>query len=166
MFLKLYKAYLRRYRPLKYWTDLGVKFGSDCRLVGNVDFGSEPYLVSIGDHVSITNSQLITHDGGVWVFRLRNPRIDVFGPINIGNNVFIGANCIIMPGTLIGDNVVVGAGSLVRGRLENNTVYAGVPIRKIKTIEEYYNGIKNKSLNTKGLDYEGKKNFIRSRFKL
>lgn len=52
--------------------------------------------------------------------------------IFIGNNVFIGANCTILPGTTIHDNVIVGAGSIVKGELDTNSVYAGIPCRKIK----------------------------------
>ena len=42
----------------------GVKIGDRCRLI-SVDFGEEPFLISIGNHVSITNATFITHDGGV-----------------------------------------------------------------------------------------------------
>lgn len=52
--------------------------------------------------------------------------------INIGNNVFIGANCVILPGTTIEDDTVVGAGSVIKGRLAGSAVYAGVPCRKIR----------------------------------
>jgi len=63
-------------------------------------FGSEPYLVRLGDHVSITAGvKFISHDGGVWVFRDRFPELDVFGPITVGSNVFIGINALIMPGS-------------------------------------------------------------------
>jgi carbonic anhydrase/acetyltransferase-like protein (isoleucine patch superfamily) len=52
--------------------------------------------------------------------------------VQIGNNVFIGANCVILPGTKISDNVVIGASSLVRGILEGNAIYAGNPCRQIR----------------------------------
>lgn len=52
--------------------------------------------------------------------------------IIIGNNVFIGANCSVLPGTIIHDNVVVGAGAVVKGELKSNTIYAGVPCKIIK----------------------------------
>ncbi|HUF12927.1 MAG TPA: acyltransferase [Longimicrobiales bacterium] len=52
--------------------------------------------------------------------------------IRIGSNVFVGANCVILPGSTIADNVVVGAGSVVRGELETNAIYAGAPARKIR----------------------------------
>ena len=52
--------------------------------------------------------------------------------IMIGNNVFIGAHCTILPGAVIKDNVVVGAGSVVKGMLEGPAIYAGSPCRKIR----------------------------------
>jgi acetyltransferase-like isoleucine patch superfamily enzyme len=50
--------------------------------------------------------------------------------IVIGNNVFIGANCTILPGSIVEDNVVIGAGAVVRGRLTANAIYVGVPARR------------------------------------
>lgn len=52
--------------------------------------------------------------------------------ISLGDNVFIGAHSTLLPGTQIEDNVVVGAGSVVKGRLDTNSVYAGTPCRKIR----------------------------------
>jgi maltose O-acetyltransferase len=52
-------------------------------------------------------------------------------PIKIGENVWITTNCVILPGTEIGDNSVIGAGAIVRGKLESGWVYAGNPIKKI-----------------------------------
>lgn len=52
--------------------NMGVKIGKDCLILSNPfrSFGSEPYLVSIGDHIEITSGcQFITHDGGVWIIR-------------------------------------------------------------------------------------------------
>ncbi|AEB10027.1 acetyltransferase, CysE/LacA/LpxA/NodL family [Desulfobacca acetoxidans DSM 11109] len=58
----------------------------------------------------------------------------VDGNILIGSNIFIGAQCIILPDTHIEDNVIVGANSLVKGTLENGHLYAGIPVKKIKRI--------------------------------
>lgn len=52
--------------------------------------------------------------------------------VEIGSNVFIGANCTILPGCIINDNVVVGAGSVVKGTLEANAIYAGSPCKLIR----------------------------------
>src|SRR5687768_17586277 len=80
----------QRYRdPVEYARSTGVEIGNDCRLI-DVSFGSEPYLVSLGNHVSATGTNFVTHDGGVWVFRDRRPDADVFGRIRVGNNVFLG----------------------------------------------------------------------------
>lgn len=53
-------------------------------------------------------------------------------PVKIGKNVFIGCNCIILKGTELGDNCVVGAGSVVHGKFEDNTVIVGNPARVIR----------------------------------
>ena len=73
MLQNIFNLIVRKKYPIYYWKKKGLNIGADCRLVGNVDFGSEPFLISIGNHVSITNTQFITHDGGVWIFRKNNP---------------------------------------------------------------------------------------------
>lgn len=54
-------------------------------------------------------------------------------PVKIGNNVFIGVNAIILKGTELGDNCVVGAGSVVSGKFGDGKVIAGNPARPIGT---------------------------------
>lgn len=53
------------------------------------------------------------------------------GGIIIGNDVWIGANCVFLDGTVIGDGCVIAAGSVVRGTLEAYTVYGGSPLVKL-----------------------------------
>ena len=53
------------------------------------------------------------------------------GGIHVGNDVWIGANCIILDGSRIGDGCVIGAGSIVRGILDDYSVYCGTPLKKI-----------------------------------
>jgi len=126
--------------PRAYLAGMGVRVGTDCRIFGIPEevFGSEPYLCRLGDHVTITSGvKFISHDGGVWVFRDQFPDLDVFGPITVGNNVFIGINAIIMPGVTIGDNVVIGSGSVVTRDIAANSVAAGVPARVLRSLDEY-----------------------------
>lgn len=68
------KEFLKRYKchkdPISYYRNLGASIGERCEIRGGVNFGSEPYLIKIGDHVRINAGvQLITHDGGTWVLR-------------------------------------------------------------------------------------------------
>lgn len=56
-------------------------------------------------------------------------------PINIGNGVWIGANVTILPGCVIGDGVIIAAGSIVVKSCEPNSIYAGIPAKKIKELK-------------------------------
>lgn len=118
---------------------LGVRIGKNCRITGkHVSFGGEPYLVEIGNGVTITPGvKFQTHDGGVGLFRREYPGINVYGRIKIGDNVFIGEDTMIMYGVTVGDNVVIGARSVVTRNIPSNSVAVGIPARVIKSIEEY-----------------------------
>ncbi len=117
---------------------LGVTFGTNVRITGDPSFGSEPYLIEIGDDVTITTGVIFhNHDGGVGILRKKYPGIDVIKPIKIGNNVFIGSNATFMPGVTVGNNVIIGASSLVTKDVPNNVIVGGVPAKYIKSVEEY-----------------------------
>lgn len=117
---------------------MGVRIGKDCRIVGRIDFGSEPYLIRIGDGVIISSDvTLLTHDGAVGLFRKEYPGMNAYAPLKIGNRVFIGNGTTILPGVTIGDDVVIGACSLVTKDIPSGSVAAGVPARVIRTTEEY-----------------------------
>lgn len=146
---------------------MGVKIGKNSQIYFPVGFGSEPYLVEIGDNVRITKeTQFITHDGGLWV--LRNMGLldgaDLFGKITIGNNVHIGIKSVIMPGVTIGDNVIIGVGAVVTKDIPANSVAVGVPARVIKSIDEYYEKSKDLVDYTKKLGREGEKEFLLKKF--
>ena len=55
-------------------------------------------------------------------------------PIKVGNNVWIGGNVVVLPGVTIGDNVVIGAGSIVTKDIPSNSVAVGNPCKVIKEI--------------------------------
>lgn len=160
-------ARVRAYRdPVGFARSLGVTVGSDCRLLCNpaTAFGSEPYLVALGDHVTITSGvHFITHDGGVWVFRERNPDIDVFGRIRVGSNVFVGLGATVLPGITIGDNCVVGAGAVVTRDIPPNCVAAGVPARPIRTLEEYWESVQDRAVHIRSMDDEQKRAYLLKR---
>ena len=96
-------------------------------------------MIEIGNHVRINSGvQFVTHDGGVWIFRQKEDTkdVDLFVRINVGNNVHIGTNSIIMPGVTIGDNVVVGCGAIVTHNIPDNSIAVGVPARVIENVEK------------------------------
>lgn len=146
-----------------------VKMGENCEIFNDVSFGSEPYLVQLGNQVKITAGvRFVTHDGGMWVIRNMgwNENADKMDKIIVGDNVFIGINAIIMPGVTIGSNVVIGGGSVVSKNVPDNTIVAGVPAREICTIEEFYNKNQHRIYNTKQMPYDEKKKFYLSKLML
>ena len=148
---------------LKYAKKAGVKIGSGCTLLGRIEWGSEPYLIEIGDNVRITSGcKFVTHDGGMHVLRnaRQMPQADLFGKIKVGNNVFVGIQSIILPGVTIGNNVVIGACSVVTKDIPDNTVACGVPARPIRKLDEYCEKAKLASVPTKGMPAEEKKAYL------
>lgn len=113
-----------------------------CHFVDVPSFGTEPWLITIGKHVLVScNVIFITHEGAHWVLKgiqeYKNLQLFSFGKIRIQDNVYIGAGTTILKNVTIGQNTIIGANSLVNKNCEGNSVYAGVPAKKICTIDEW-----------------------------
>lgn len=93
--------------------DAKIKIGDRCRIAMEVSF--------IG----------ITHEIGSAQSRAG---ADVSYPIKVGNGCWIGARSTILPGVTVGDGCIIAAGSVVNKDCEPNSLYAGVPARKIKDL--------------------------------
>jgi len=98
------------------------------------------HFIHIGNYVQILSGvTILAHDesytvcGPVYKSYPRTQKITY-----IDDNVFIGMNSIILMGSHIGSNTIIGAGSVVSGLIEPNSVYAGNPARKIMSLEQYY----------------------------
>lgn len=138
------KARYQIMSPEAYARYKGVKIGNGCRIY-NRNWGAEPFLISIGDRVTITgNVTFLTHDGSTWLIRNENnQRYYKYGSINIGSDVFIGMNVIIMPNINIGSNVIVGTGSIVTKNIPDNSVVVGNPAKFICSFDDYKKRIMN-----------------------
>ncbi|AOH84266.1 capsule biosynthesis protein CapG [Sphingomonas panacis] len=157
-------AYVDRRRdPEGYARRIGVRMGKGCRLI-DVEFSTEPWLITLGDRVSATRTRFETHDGGVWVFRESDSDIDIIKPITVGSNVFIGYGTIILPGVTIGDNVVIGAGSVVSRDIPSDSVAVGVPARAIKTFDAYRDSTRAAADPTKSLNPKDKRAYFEKKY--
>lgn len=155
-FRRLYYAILKRTNPVAHARTIGVTVGENCRLI-NVSFSTEPYLIRLGNHVSATATRFETHDGGVWVLRDDHADLDLIKGITVGDNVYFGYGCVVLPGVTIGDNVVVGAGAVVSRDIPSNSVAVGVPARVIKSIDSYAAKVVASGEQTKRLSPEAKR---------
>lgn len=157
-------AFLDGWNKAKYLKSRAIlkSQGCDCYFA-NRDFGTEPWLVSVGDNVYIAaDVRFITHDVSALMisnYLGQKKSLDKMGRISIGDNVFVGLGTIIMPGVTIGNNVVVAAGSIVVKDVADGEIVGGNPARKIGDFDSYVKKIVaiNKEYSWKHLLGEKKK---------
>lgn len=110
---------------------VGKNFG---RLNGVILDPSHCWLIEIGDNVTLApRVHVLCHDASTKQF-LNYTKI---GRVTIGNNVFIGAESVVLPGVTIGNNVIIGANSTVTHDIPDNTVAVGSPAQMLCSLEEY-----------------------------
>jgi acetyltransferase-like isoleucine patch superfamily enzyme len=152
--------------PVLYFRSQGAEIGEGVEIFGAnlFTFGSEPYLVSIGNHVTISHKvDFITHDGGLRVARDKYPNAYLYGRIHVADHCFLGAHCILMPGAKVGSGSVIGSGSIVTGEIPSGVVAIGAPAKPIKSIEEYIQEKKHLWVDTRGLTPNAKRDLLRRR---
>ncbi|WP_395549349.1 MULTISPECIES: acyltransferase [unclassified Lacrimispora] len=118
----------------------GAVIGNDVELWTSKIDKSRAYLLEIGNNVIISDARILLHDAST---KIGIGYVKV-GKVIIGNDVFIGADAIILPGVHIGNRVIVGAGSVVTKDIPDNSIAAGVPARVIEKYDDYV--LKHKSL--------------------
>lgn len=91
--------------------------------------------VKFGDNVFIAPNCGFYTAGHPLNAEQRNKGLEYAKPIEVGNNVWIGGNVVVLPGVKIGDNSVIGAGSIVTKDIPANSVAVGNPCKVIKKIE-------------------------------
>lgn len=128
----------------------GLRINGEPRFIAKSVKFDDFNLISIGDRLVVSSNVIfLTHDYSYTtglISQNRKPKTDVgiLRPISVGNNVFIGMNSVILPGSNIDDNVIIGAGSVVRGTIKKNSVVSGNPAKYIMDISEYTNRIEDR----------------------
>lgn len=92
--------------------------------------------VDIGNNVFFAPNVAVYTAGHPVHPQSRNSLYEYGIPIKIGNNVWVGGNTVILPGVTIGDNCVIGAGSVVTKNIPSNSVAVGNPCRVIREITD------------------------------
>lgn len=145
--------------PEKYARHVGVTIGEHC-FISTRRWGTEPYLIKIGNNVQITRDVAIHTHGGAHSVRNKYPDFDVFGRVIINDWVYIGASSHIMPGVTIGEGALIAAGSIVTKSVPPNTVVGGNPAKIICSTDDYYLKNKKYDFGTKSKSIKEKKNIL------
>lgn len=127
------------------------------RLNGVILDPSHCWLIEIGDNVTMApRVHILCHDASTKQF-LEYTKI---GRVTIGNNVFIGAESVVLPRVNIGNNVIIGANSTVTHDVPDNSVVIGSPTRILCSLDEYLDKEKKRMENSicYGEEYTLRKN--------
>jgi acetyltransferase-like isoleucine patch superfamily enzyme len=116
-----------------------IEIGEHCGISGSTIYSWDS--IKIGNYTRIgANCKIIDNDFHPIKLEYRHKGLNkehtTRKPIVIGNDCFIGANSIILKGTTLGNNVIVGAGSVVHGSWPDNCIIAGNPAKLVKRLDE------------------------------
>lgn len=125
-----WSEYLRRFGGLH-------ALGQRCVINSNCTI-TDPAYVRIGNNVHLSGCTLFGHDGSVNMLNMAfGLNLDRVGKIDIHDNVFIGHQAIVLPGVSIGPNAIVAAGAVVNRDVPPNSVFGGVPAKRLCSLDEY-----------------------------
>ena len=132
------------------WAGHHVHFGNHIYANFNLTLVDDTHIY-VGDHTMIGPNVIIATGGHPILPPLREQGYQYNLPVHIGRNCWLGAGVIVLPGVTIGDNTVVGAGSVVTKDLPANVVAVGNPCRVLREINdrdrEFY--FKDRPINLK-----------------
>jgi acetyltransferase-like isoleucine patch superfamily enzyme len=145
----LYRIYLSNSNLyLSYLKRKGVRIGQGTAFFGHVTIDStRPCLLEIGKNCILTDGVVVLTHGYDWAV-LREKYHEVVsssGKVVLGDNIFVGNNTIILKGVRIGENCIIGAGSVVTHDIPPDSVAAGNPCKVIMSLDEYF--LKRKALH-------------------
>lgn len=123
------------------WGGHHVHFGKNVYANFNLTLVDDTHIY-VGDYTMFGPNVTVATAGHPILPELREQGYQYNAPVHIGKNCWIGAGVVIVPGITIGDNVVVGAGSIVTKDLPDNVVAVGNPCKVLREIndhdKEYY----------------------------
>lgn len=130
--------YMKHY--VKYLRQLGIRIiGTPCYISSDAYFDGHNYSgITIGDNVTISREVMfLVHDYSIvqglksidkYTFKGGEEGTPhIMGTITVGNNSFIGARVSLLPGTTVGENCIIGACSVVKGVIPNDSIVVGNP---------------------------------------
>ncbi len=118
------------------WGGHHVHFGKNVYANFNLTLVDDTHIY-VGDYTMIGPNVTLATAGHPILPELREQGYQYNAPVSIGRNCWIGANVVIVPGVTIGNNVVIGAGSVVTKDLPDNVVAVGNPCKVLRTINEH-----------------------------
>lgn len=138
-YMKYYTRYLKK---------IGVNIKGTPKFISQDAYfdGTDYKKITIGSNVTISREvMLLTHDYSITtayasigkIIKRHEGEMYFSDKISIGDNCFIGARVSILPGTQIGNNVIVGAGSVVKGNVPDNSIVIGNPCKIVAVTSEW-----------------------------
>ncbi len=118
------------------WGGKNVHLGKNVYFNFNVTMVDDTH-VYIGDYTMLGPNVVIATAGHPILPELREKALQFNMPVKIGKNCWLGAGVIVLPGVTIGDNTVIGAGSVVTKDIPANVVAVGNPCKVLREINEH-----------------------------
>ena len=143
--IKLKRKLTGKKYPLDYLRACGATIGENCHIYAKSIDIPHCFLLTIGNNTTISSATILMHDGSTFK-HLGYSRV---GCVTIGDDTFIGADAIVLPGVKIGNKVIIGAGAVVTKDIPDGMIVAGNPARIIGKTQDYID--KNKKLMDEGL---------------
>ena len=118
------------------WGGHHVHFGHDVYANFNLTLVDDTHIY-VGSHTMLGPNVVLATAGHPILPELREQGYQYNAPIHIGENCWLGAGVLVLPGITIGDNTVIGAGSVVNKDIPSNVVAAGNPCKVLRPINDY-----------------------------
>lgn len=118
------------------WAGHHVHFGNHVYANFNLTLVDDTHIY-VGDHTMFGPNVVLATAGHPILPELREQGYQYNAPIHIGRNCWLGAGVIVLPGITIGDNVVVGAGSVVTKDIPSNVVAVGNPCKVLREVSAH-----------------------------